>query len=71
MGGGDILATARGNLQELAIGRRREGTFKTPHSRRAELSYFEGLVAIETDRVDVQASANEIPTEVDMSVVSV
>lgn len=35
----------------------REGTFKTSHSGRVELSYFEGRVAIERETVDVEALA--------------
>lgn len=37
----DILAAARGNLR-LVWGTGKSGTFKTAHTGRVELSYFEG-----------------------------
>jgi hypothetical protein len=53
-----LLATGRGNLRLVFRGWR-EGTFKTSHSGRVELSYFEGRVAIERETVDVEALADE------------
>lgn len=53
-----LLATARGNLRLVFRGWR-EGTFKTSHSGRVELSYFEGRVVIERETVDVEALADE------------
>lgn len=43
-----ILAAARGNLR-LVWGTGKSGTFKTPHTGRVELSYFEGQKARERE----------------------
>ena len=43
-----ILAAARGNLR-LVWGTGKSDTFKTPHTGRVELSYFEGQNARERE----------------------